>query len=155
MKYSGKKSLSAFLKIFIILLMAVAAVVIIGLPIFFKMYLEWLGIFTTNVIGYNYLLAVLYITGVASFFLLNELRKIFNTLENCDPFIINNVKSLKKICYLCFLIGIVYTTKIFVLNSFMTLIIVFIFIICGFFALILSDVFNQAVKYKDDNDLTI
>ncbi len=155
MKYSGRNSLSAYLKIFIVLIMAVAAVVIIGLPIFFKMYLEWLDIFTSNVIGYNYLLTVLYITGIASFILLNELRKIFNTLENCNPFVIKNVKSLKRISILCFLIGIVYTTKIFVLNSFMTLIIVFIFIVCGFFALILSDVFNQAVKYKDDNDLTI
>lgn len=154
MKYAGKKSLSSYLKVFIILLMITAVVTIITLPKLFRIYVQWLG-YAEPPAYLNSLLGIVYISGIMSFFILNNLRKIFNTLENLDPFVYSNVKSLRRISYLCFLIGIIYIAKIFILNSFMTIIIIFIFIICGFFALILSDVFNQAVIYKEENDLTI
>lgn len=155
MKYVGKNSLSSYFKIFIILLMFAAVAVVLGLPILLKRYISWLNYIHLYDISYKYLLLILYISGISSLFILNELRKIFNTLENYDPFVLHNVKSLKTISNFCFLIGIVYVSKIFILNSFMTLIIVLVFIVCGILALVLSEVFNQAVKYKEDNDLTI
>lgn len=155
MKYSGKSSLASFMKIFIFILQLTAIAALIGLPKFLGIYLNWINSVFYSKILYYALVFILYVSGILSILILQQLKKLFLTLENSNPFIRENVTSLKKMGVYAFSVGGIYLFKIFFLNSFMTIIVVFIFFIAGIFCLVLSDLFNQAILYKEENDLTI
>ena len=155
MKYSGKNSLATFMKYFLLLLEGAAVIVLLGLPKFLVFYLNWIeSVFYSPALYYG-LIAILYITGILSVLILDTLRKLFSTMEEANPFIRKNVRALRRMGIYSFTIGAAYVFKIFFLNSFMTMITVFIFLIAGIFCIVLADLFNQAIKYKEENDLTI
>ncbi|MBP3041425.1 DUF2975 domain-containing protein [Bacillaceae bacterium Marseille-Q3522] len=104
---------------------------------------------------YWFLLIFLYITGFLALWIVFEIRRIFKTLNRRNPFMMDNVKSLKHIAVSSFLISIAYIIKIIFFNSFLTIILAMVFVIVGFFSIILSEVFHQAVIVKEENDMTI
>lgn len=67
----------------------------------------------------------------------------------------DNVKSLNRIALSSFLISAAYVVKVVFFNSFLTIILAMVFVIAGFFSIILAEVFRQAVIVKEENDLTI
>ena len=71
------------------------------------------------------------------------------------PFIIRNVNALRRIGVVLFIIAALFLAKCFFFFTFLTMGCVFLFSICGFFAFTLSNLFSQAVTYKEENDLTI
>lgn len=155
MKYIGKGSLSSFIKIFIIVLMLVAIGCLAGLPWIFNIFKEWgyLKINSNSIV--TYFMVILYITGIASFIILNEMRRIFDSLEEKNPFIFRNVVSLKRMSICAFVIAIVYVSKVLIYNSIMTMLVVLVFFLAGLLTLVLSEVFKKAVKYKEEIDLTV
>ncbi|MFZ7130882.1 MAG: DUF2975 domain-containing protein [Eubacteriales bacterium] len=155
MKYIGKGSLSSFIKVFIIFLMGVAIGCLIGLPWIFNIFLKMGYFIRSTSFIINYLMVILYITGVVSLIILNEMRKIFNTLEAKDPFIYENVHSLKTMSVCAFVIAVVYITKVIVYNSIMTMLVVLVFFLAGLLALVLSEVFKKAINFKEEIDLTV
>ena len=68
---------------------------------------------------------------------------------------LDNVKSLKRIAVSSFIIAAAYIIKIFTFHSFLTVILAMVFVIAGFFSIILAEVFRQAVAVKEENELTI
>lgn len=99
-------------------------------------------------------------------FVIFELMKILNTVQNKKPFCIKNVKRFKTIatCILIFglfdsifnhtsggikIIDIEYPYQFSISAS------ILVYIILGCLALVLAEVFNAAIKIKDENDLTI
>ncbi len=154
MKILGENSLSQKVKILLDLIFIGGIGIFISLPKSLKWYLQSSFVYLNDKI-YFYLLALIAITGIFCLMLVYEVRKIFKTLERKDPFMIDNVKSLDKIGLFCFLISACYISKIFLLNSFMTLIVIMVFIIAGLFSIILAEVFRQAIVVKEENDLTI
>jgi hypothetical protein len=100
-------------------------------------------------------LIVLEIAGIMSVFALNQIRQIFKTLVNANPFIIENVKYLRKIAFIAFVVAIDFVAKSAFWLSIGNCVIVVIFIVAGLFCLVLADVFEQAVNYKQEADLTI
>jgi hypothetical protein len=76
-------------------------------------------------------------------------------LENKNPFITANVKSLNKMGILMLIVWAFFIFKIITLNSIMTMVSAAAIIVISLFCFILADVFKQAVIYKQDNDLTI
>lgn len=162
MKYYGKKSLSSILNI------------ILSIVIFFGVILTGVTYYKTfssdimkNANGII-LLILLTVGVVCTFTVVIELKKVIKTLVLENPFTWKNVKALKKITISCFLIAGCYLIN-FLLNmgkeSFNIIYIdakgvhtdaeIFIFLLVGCFVGILCKVFEQAVKYKEDNDLTI
>ncbi|AKA70060.1 hypothetical protein CSCA_2935 [Clostridium scatologenes] len=98
----------------------------------------------------------------------NEIIKMNKTLIEKNPFVMNNVKSMRNIALNIFIIGLYIFIKdrlkfghqyFFVFHSdqygpycdmdFL------IFIIIGIFMIILAEMFNQCIKIKQDHDLTI
>ena len=67
----------------------------------------------------------------------------------------DNVKSLNRIGWSCFIIAAAYILKIFFYNSVLTVIITMVFIIAGLLSIVLAEVFRQAIAVKEENDLTI
>ena len=95
------------------------------------------------------------ILGVLALLLVNELRKMFGTVlaENC--FVPENVASLRRMGDLSFFIAAMSAVRCVVYLTIAMLVIILVFIIAGMFSKVLAMVFEEAVRYKKENDLTI
>lgn len=162
MKYYGKKSLSSMLNI------------ILSMILFFGVMLTGLTYYKTfsennmrNVDGII-LLMLLTIGVICTFTVIIELKRVIKTLVLENPFTWKNVKSLRRITFSCFIVAGCYLINFLVTmrkEEYSIIYIdtkgvhtdaeIFIFLLAGCFVGILSKVFEQAVKYKEDNDLTI
>lgn len=127
--------------------------ILLSLPIALKWYMGLM--YTRSSENYNFLLGFLFITGILALAVVNEIRNLLKNINKRNPFIRANVKSLNRIAVSCLLIAACYVIKILFYNSFLTIIITMVFIITGFFSIILAEVFQQAVIVKEENDLTI
>ena len=96
-----------------------------------------------------------FIDGVLAVMLVNELRKMFRTVLNDDCFIQENVVSLQKMGNYGFVIAAVSTVRMFFYVTPAILVVILVFIVAGMFSKVLSQVFDRAVSYKLENDLTI
>lgn len=152
---SRKLFLPKILSYLMVILMGVAVVSLILLPWIVKQYINTVYLYTQNDFVKYYFLIVLYICGVLSLIVLIELRRIFSTCINGAPFVRRNVVSLKRIGSVSLVIGLVFVTKAIFFNTFLTLIIIFVFLLAALFCFVLADVFEEAVNHKMENDLTI
>lgn len=98
---------------------------------------------------------VLGLCGIFSLMIVRELRKMFKTVIADDCFVRNNVTSLKKMSI--YSVGIVFfmAVKCLFNITLATMAIMMVFIIAGLFSRVLAQVFDKAVTYKLENDLTI
>ncbi len=96
-----------------------------------------------------------FLSGIASVFIMRQLRKMFKTIKAGDPFVVDNVKSLGNVGIAAWCIGLVYVLKLFFLPTVSTVMIVIIFVCGGLFCFTLSRLFETAVRIKLENDLTI
>ena len=104
---------------------------------------------------YWYMLAILAISGLCGMWIVWELRRMMRTVLMQDCFVEENVTSLKRMGMISFIISVIYVTKIFVVPSPPTFIVILTFFIAGLFSEVLACVFREAVRYKEENDLTI
>ena len=153
MKILDEKGLSGIFKRFLDLTFWGGIAIVLTLPFLLNWYMDYLQGYISE--KYWFLLPFLYITGFLALILVNELRRIFKTLNRRDPFRMDNVKSFKKMSVCCFAVAILYGVKILIFNSFLTIILSMVFIIGGFFLMIIAEVFRQAAIVKEENDLTI
>lgn len=102
-----------------------------------------------------HMIIVLVLSGIASVYILWQLKVIFKTLLVGNPFIIDNVTSLRKIALASALISIIYLIKCIFSFTISTLVIIIMFMVASLFCLTLKDLFKQAIYYKDENDLTV
>lgn len=95
------------------------------------------------------------ILGVLALLLINELRKMFRTVlaENC--FVPENVVSLRRMGDISFFIAAMSAVRCVVYLTIAMLVVILVFIIAGMFSKVLAYVFEEAVRYKEENDLTI
>ena len=162
MKYYGKKSLSSMLNI------------ILSMILFFGVLLTGLTYYKTfsenNMRNVDEIILIILLTigVICTFTVIIELKRVIKTLVLENPFTWKNVKSLRRITFSCFIIAGCYLIN-FLANigkaEYSIIYIdtkgvhtdaeIFIFLFAGCFVGILSKVFEQAVKYKEDNDLTI
>lgn len=98
---------------------------------------------------------VLGLCGIFSLMIVWELRKMVKTVIADDCFVRNNVTSLKKMSI--YSVGIVFfmAVKCLFNITLATMAIMMVFIIAGLFSRVLAQVFDKAVTYKLENDLTI
>lgn len=104
---------------------------------------------------YVYFLVILYMSGACALIILNDLRMIFKSCIREEVFIRGNVTRLYRMALITGIIAVIFFTKTFIVNSIMTMIIVFVFFMASVFCFIISLLFDQAVDYKEEIDLTI
>lgn len=164
MRYYGKKSMAGALEIILncTLIVGIIAALSIVYNTAFNFEHE-IGL------GQKTLIMILLITGVICVCLMViQLKRVIATLVKGNPFVIENVKALKKIALECFIISLCYLVNFFINLNFKEFKFIYIdsngihtdmefiiFVFAGCFLLILSKVFDQAVKYKEENDFTI
>lgn len=141
------------------------------------------GIFLTVILVYNTfiekaiedmiidkgIIIVLLVIGIGSlFYIVFMLKGIINTLIKGDPFVRSNAIAFKKISVSCLLISLCYFINLFMNSNFKefkfiyvdnmgihTDMEVFIFLFAAAFIYILAKVFDKAVSFKEESDLTI
>ncbi|MBO4913129.1 MAG: DUF2975 domain-containing protein, partial [Butyrivibrio sp.] len=93
--------------------------------------------------------------GAAALLILYELRKMMKTVTDDDCFVDANVKSLYRMGTYAFIITAIKLLRCFVYFTPGAVIIAGVFLFAGLFSKVLARVFDRAVRYKQENDLTI
>ncbi len=126
--------------------------VIATLPISIKFYGRYNSYFAENYIA---LVMLFFLSGVFAALIIYELRKVFRTVINDDCFIHENVISLKRMGSYSFCIALITIGRLLLYITPAVCIVILVFIIAGMFSKVLSQVFDKAITYKLENDLTI
>lgn len=113
-------------------------------------------------------IATLIVGFTALFWMIWNLRGILSSLLEDNPFTMKNVKRIKGVAKGSFFISFCYIVNIFINGKLKDMRILMIddfgihtdwdfmiFFMAGGFIYILGKVFEKAVEYKEDNDLTI
>lgn len=109
-----------------------------------------------NFDGHYYEIVVIYfVLGILAILILGELRKMFRTVLSDDCFVKENVVSLQRMGTYSFIIAAICLLRTLLYMTVAMLVLVLVFIIAGLFSKVLAFVFDKAVDYKIENDLTI
>ena len=126
--------------------------IVIGVPWLFRLAGRYFSIFDEFYLPFC---VIFMVSGVFALFIIRELRSMFYTVVKADPFVRENVRSLKRMGNCAFIIALFMTVKLVFVITPATLVLIIVFLVAGLFSLVLSQVFDQAVTYKQENDLTI
>ena len=114
----------------------------LGIPVIFRYVGRYIQSFRVHYIPQ----CVLYIgSGILALMIVRELRRMFGTVLEDNAFIMENADSLKRMGKFSF----------FLASTPATVVVIIVFSIAGLFCFVLCQVFEQAVRYKEENDLTI
>lgn len=155
MKIFGNKGIGNILKI----LLEVG--IIVGIVFLFMLYwiVKWFDL------HFDWFVMMIYPCGIVFILLVYQFVGLFNTLKINTPFCKENVKRMKNGMILSFLISIFvilallitilfynyYSLQLQVALFFMSI----LFFAIGIALYILSELFREAIEYKEENDLTI
>lgn len=148
----NKQNLTKGTKYFLDVMFCCGIVVTATLPLSIK----WIGNYLEGVSAhYGELVMIYFVLGIAALVIIQELRKIFGTVlkENC--FVTENVRSLHKMSNWSFFVVLMSIVRSIVYLTVAMLVVILVFIIAGLFSKVLAYVFEEAVRYKEENDLTI
>lgn len=147
-----KSPLVVFTKFLIDFMFFAGIVICIGVPFIFRLAGRYISIFKEYYLPYCILFMI---AGVFALAILWSLQRIFQSVIREDAFVRENVVSLKRMGICAFAIAFLMMVRLIFIITPAALVIVIVFIIAGLFAIVLSQVFDQAVTYKQENDLTI
>ena len=117
---------------------------------------RWGSQFYPSLKQYYWLNTILFmLSGAGAVLIIHELRRMFRTVlaENC--FVQQNVDSLRRMGWLGLAIAVITAVRLCVIFTPATVVIIIVFFIAALFSFVLSHVFDRAVRYKEENDLTI
>ena len=162
MKILGKKSLSTVIKVFLWILLTICLIVVIlgGIVV-----INDFNFFNSS----NTLrsLIILYLSSIPAAILITQFIGIFKSLENNDVFDKENLKRLRISYISSIVMGLMYLINSIMLflspedenwviiYMLLTYIITLVFLIFGIGLIVLSEIYKKAIKYKEENDLTI
>ena len=135
-----KDKLTLFTKYLLDFMFYMGIVVIITLPLTIKLYGHYNTYFAEN---YYSLCVIFFLSGIFAVLILRELRKMFRS-------VLNDHMSIYS-----FFIAVITACRLFLYLTPAVLVVILVFVIAGLFSKVLARVFDKAVTYKLENDLTI
>lgn len=147
-----KNRLTLFTKFMLDFMYFAGYVVIITLPASIRFYGTMNSYFKEN---FYSLCVIFFLSGVFALLIVQQLRRMIRTVIDDDCFIRENVESLEKMSIYSFFIAVITACRLFIYLTPAVLIIILVFVIAGLFSRVLAGVFDKAVTYKLENDLTI
>lgn len=111
---------------------------------------EFYGMGQTHLVFYGFLL----LAGLTALWILFELMLVLQTV-GADPFVERNVRAFVRMGIAALAAGALFFAKCFVFFTPMTAVCAVVMLLSGLFALVLAGVFQKAVAYKRENELTI
>lgn len=149
-KMNGK--LTKGTKYFVDFMFYCGILVTVSLPLSVK----WIGKHVEGIgAHYGELVIIYFVLGIAALVIIRELRRIFATVLKEDCFVTENVRSLHKMANWSFFIVVMSAVRTVVYLTVAMLVVILVFTIAGLFSKVLAYVFEEAVRYKEENDLTI
>ncbi len=147
-----KNRLTLFTKYLLDFMYFAGFVVIVTLPASIRFYGTYNSYFEDN---YYSLCVIFFLSGVFALLIVQQLRKMMRTVIDDDCFIRENVTSLEKMSIYSFFIAVITACRLFIYSTPAVFIVILVFVIAGLFSRVLAGVFDRAVTYKLENDLTI
>jgi len=95
------------------------------------------------------------LSGVFAVLIFFELKRMIGTVLVGNPFVMENVVSLRRMAYYAFVIAAITVGRLTMSMTPAVFVVIIVFVVAGIFSLVLAQVFKQAVDYKLENDLTI
>ena len=126
--------------------------VTLTLPWSFKWAGKYLEQLTEN---YGEIVTIYFVLGILALAIIWELRKMFRTVLAKNCFVRENVASLKHMSYYSGLIVLMSIVRTIVYTTIAMLVIILVFVIAGLFCQVLAQIFDEAINYKEENDMTI
>ena len=145
--------LISFTKYFLDFMFFSGILVEVSLPFSLKM----LGEYYCKEMAEQYwpMLIIFGLSGICGLIIVYQLRKMMKTVVKRECFVDNNTKSLSTMGKVSFVITVLFIVKCILLPTPASFVIVLTFFIAGVFSHVLSLVFEEAVRFKEENDLTI
>ena len=145
--------LISFTKYFLDFMFFSGILVEVSLPFSLKM----LGEYYWKEMAEQYwpMLIIFGLSGICGLIIVYQLRKMMKTVVKRECFVDNNTKSLSTMGKVSFVITLLFIVKCILLPTPASFVIVLTFFIAGVFSHVLSLVFEEAVRFKEENDLTI
>ena len=145
--------LISFTKYFLDFMFFSGILVEVSLPFSLKM----LGEYYWKEMAEQYwpMLIIFGLSGICGLIIVYQLRKMMKTVVKLECFVDNNTKSLSTMGKVSFVITVLFIVKCILLPTPASFVIVLTFFIAGVFSHVLSLVFEEAVRFKEENDLTI
>ena len=145
-------SLVLFTKRLLDLMFYIGILLTLSIPLLFR----WAGRFLDIFQRYYLQQTILYmLSGVFCLLIVWELRRMFSPVLADDAFVAENAHSLKRMGKYSFFTALLSLIRIFYAPTPATMVIILVFTIAGLFCIVLCQVFEKAIQYKEENDLTI
>lgn len=118
--------------------------------------LKFLGEYIPHLVeNYKEAVVIYFVLGIAAVKIIWELRKMFKTVLKKNCFVQENVASLQKMGKWSFFIVLMSLVRTFVYMTIAMGVVILVFVIAGLFSFVLAFVFEEAIGYKEENDLTV
>ena len=149
---NGTFSVARFTKVLLDLLFVLAILGTITLPYTLRLAAKLYPTLGTHLTGQSILLMA---CGVGAAAIIFELRRMLRTVLCENAFVRNNVISLQRMGYFALGIAVLSAARLLLVCTPATLVIIGVFFLAALFSFVLAQVFDRAVSYKEENDLTI
>lgn len=115
------------------------------------------GRYYSKEIADNYIpmLLVFVVAGIFGVLIISRLRRMMRTVLDEDCFVSGNVQSLRAMAGFSLCIAVLFVIKMLFLATPATGVIILVFFVAALFSEVLAHVFAEAIRYKEENDLTI
>lgn len=147
-----KDKLTLFSKFLLDFMFYAGILVTVTLPFSIRFYGRYNSYFADN---YLSLVMLFFFSGIFAILIIYELRNMFRSVIRDDCFIRENVISLNRMGTYSFVIAAITAGRLLLYITPAVMIVILVFVIAGLFSKVLSRVFDKAVTYKLENDLTI
>lgn len=118
--------------------------------------IKWAGKYLEQLTEYyGEIVTIYFVLGILALAIIWELRKMFRTVLAKNCFVRENVASLKHMSYYSGLIVLMSIVRTIVYTTIAMLVIILVFVIAGLFCQVLAQIFDEAINYKEENDMTI
>jgi len=148
-----KKWLSISAITLLVILIITGTGIYLNLPDILKMYLHSREAYGEH--EYNVMLILMYTAGIPAILLLTLCVFLIRNIFINKPFIYNNVKILNAMGICSILLFLTFTGVTPFLISFFPPIFAVVFLVLTLILFIIANLFKIAIKYKEENDLTI
>lgn len=143
------------LRLALYLVFAGGVFLIVTLPVFLDDYIRvFHDAYAVNAGYRKFILCFLMVAGTLGVWIVGEIIGMLRTIGS-DPFVLRNVNALKRMGFVAITTAALFLLKCFVYVTLLTLAFGILMLICSLFAFTLAGLFAQAVRFKEENDLTI
>lgn len=98
---------------------------------------------------------MLLVSGVLSECILWQARGLMHNVNTGKAFSRNTVRRLRTIGWFCLALALFYFVAVFIVTRFFMVVVFVAFSVVGTILFVFAELFLQAVRYKEENDMTI